>query len=54
MLSGKLSEPCPEVDQWDRRAGLRDEWNRAFTPIRYSLDDFSVTIVGWQVQPKLG
>src|SRR5215203_3894832 len=54
MLSGKLSEPCPEVNQRGRRAGPQEERNRAFTPIRYSSNDFSVTIGGWQVRSESG
>jgi hypothetical protein len=54
MLTGVMSELCPETNQRGRRAGPQEEWNRAFTPIWYALGDFSATIVGWQVLFELG
>ena len=54
MLTGELTEPCPEVNQRGRRAGPQDERNKAFTPIWYSSNDFSVTIVGWHVRFEAG
>ena len=32
----------------------QDERNKAFTPIWYSSNDFSVTIVGWHVRFEAG
>jgi hypothetical protein len=54
MLTGELTEPCQEVNQRGRRSGPQDERNKAFTPIWYSFNDFSVTIVGWNVRFESG
>jgi hypothetical protein len=42
------------VNQRGRRAGPQDERNKAFAPIWYSSNDFSVTIVGWHVRFEAG
>jgi len=49
-----VARTVPRPDPRIRRAGPREEWNRAFAPVWYSFVDLSATIVGWHVRCELG